>query len=153
MHSRFAIRHRCTLLCALIAWVGGGVITSGLSAQAPSDVISRVQPVKQADRISTSADYGRLVALPQKLPAWVKEPNPTAEQPVDLAKLLHVSVLLSREAAAESAFSQLVANQQNPMSPLYHHWLTPQQVGELYGPTANDLAAVTSWLASQGLTV
>ena len=126
---------------------------SGLSAQATSDVIARLQPVKQADRISANADYGPLVALQQKLPGWAKEPSQTAEQPVDLAKQLHVSVLLSREAAAESAFSQLVANQQNPMSPLYHQWLTPQQVGELYGPTANDLAAVTSWLASQGLTV
>jgi pseudomonalisin len=126
---------------------------SGLSAQTPSDVIARLQPVKQADRISANADYWRLVALQQKLPGWAKEPNQTADQPVDLAKLIQVSVLLSREAAAESAFSQLVANQQNPMSPLYHQWLTPQQVGELYGPTANDLAAVTSWLASQGLTV
>ena len=126
---------------------------SNLSAQAPSDVIARLQPVEQADRISANADDGRLVALQQKLPDWAKEPNQVAEQPVDLAKLLHISVLLSREPAAESAFSQLMANQQNPMSPLYHQWLTPQQAGELYGPTANDVAAVTSWLASQGLTV
>jgi pseudomonalisin len=126
---------------------------SGLSAQTPSDVIARLQPVKQADRVLANADYGRSVSLQQKLPGWVKEPNQTAEQPVDLAKLLHILVLLSRDAAAESAFTQLVANQQNPMSPLYHQWLTPQQVGDLYGPTANDLTAVTSWLASQGLTV
>jgi len=93
------------------------------------------------------------MALQQKLPAWARQPNQSAEQPANLDEPLHVSVLLSRDAVAESAFSQLVANQQNPMSPQYHQWLTPQQVGQLYGPTANDLAAITSWLASQGLTV
>lgn len=76
-----------------------------------------------------------------------------AEQPANLGNLLHVSVLLRRDPAAESAFRQLVANQQNPISPLYHQWLTPQQVGELYGPTANDLAAVSAWLTSQGLKI
>ncbi len=79
--------------------------------------------------------------------------NQIARQPVDLDRPLKVSVLLSRDQAAESAFSELVANQQDPRSALYHQWLTPQQVGEMYGPTANDRAAVTSWLTSQGLTV
>jgi pseudomonalisin len=153
MHSCFAVRHRHTLLCTLILGIGGCVVMPSLSGQMPSDVIGVLQPVKQSNRISANASYGLLVPIQQKLPAWAKAPNQTAEQPVDLAKLLGVSVLLSRDAAAESAFSQLVANQQNPMSPLYHHWLTPQQVGKLYGPTATDLAAVTSWLASQGLTV
>jgi subtilase family serine protease len=46
-----------------------------------------------------------------------------------------------------------LANQQNPSSPFYHQWLTPQQVGQLYGPTADDLAAVSSWLTSQGLKI
>lgn len=153
MHSCFAIRRRRIFLCALILAVGAGVVVSSLPAQTPSNVIAGLQPVKQADRISANADYGPSVGLQQMLPDWAKAPNQIVQQPANLAQVLHVSVLLSREAAAESAFSQLVANQQNPMSPLYHHWLTPQQVGELYGPTANDLAAVTSWLASQGLTV
>jgi len=153
MYSCFAIRHRRALLCALIFAVGGAVVVTGLPAQTPSDAIANVQQVKQADRISANADYGPLVALQQKLPSWAKVPNQIAAQPANLADRLHVSVLLSRDANAEFAFTQLVANQQNPMSPQYHQWLTPQQVGQLYGPTANDLAAVTSWLASQGLTV
>ena len=153
MHSCFAIRRRFTLLCALTFGVGGSVVVSSLSGQTSSNVIARLQPVKQADRISANADFGTLVELHQRLPGWVREQNQVAERPASLAKPLHVSILLSRDAAAESAFSQLVADQQNPMSPLYHQWLTPQQVGELYGTTQNDLATVTSWLASQGLTV
>jgi subtilase family serine protease len=153
MHRRFAIRRRYTFPCALILAVSGGVFVSNFSAQTPSDAIARLQPVKQADRISPNADYASLVALQQILPGWARQSNQIANQAASLAKPIHVSVLLSRDAAVESAFGQLVANQQNPMSALYHQWLTPQQVGELYGPTANDLAAVTSWLASQGLTV
>ena len=153
MHRCSAIRRRYTFLCALILAVSGGVFASSLSAQTPSDAIARLQPAKQADRISPNADYASLVALQQILPGWAKQSNQIADQAASLARPIHVSVLLSRDTAAESAFDQLVANQQNTMSPLYHQWLTPQQVGELYGPTANDLAAVTSWLASQGLTV
>ncbi len=153
MHPSFAIRRRCTFLCALILGVGGGVAVSSLSAQTRSAVIARLQPVKQADRIPANADYGRPVELQQMLPAWAKSPSQIVAQPTNLTQVLHVSILLSRDAAAESAFSQLVAAQQNPTSPLYHQWLTPQQVGELYGPTANDLAAVTTWLESQGLAV
>ena len=153
MYSCFAIRHRRALLCALVFAVVGGVVVSGLSAQTPSNAIATLTPVKQADRIAADADYGSLVALQQKLPGWVQDPVNIAEQPANLTNPIHVSVLLTREANAESAFHQLVANQQNPLSPQYHQWLTPQQVGQLYGPTPNDLAAVTSWLASQGLTV
>jgi pseudomonalisin len=153
MHSCSAIRHRFTLLCALILGVGGSVVVSSLSAQTSSDVIARLQPVRQADRISANADYGTLLTLQQRLPRWVKESNQIAGQSADFAKPLHVSILLNRDAAAESAFSKLLTDQQNPTSPMYHQWLTPQQVGELYGPTQNDLAEVASWLTSQGLTV
>jgi len=152
MHSWFAIRRRCTPPCALILGLVGSCAVSALSAQTRSNVIAGLQPVMQVDRIAANADYGSLVGLQQKLPGWASGPN-QAGQPVDQGKQIQVSIVLSRDAAAEAAFSQLLANQQNPMSPLYHQWLTPQQVGELYGPTANDLAAVTSWLSSQGLTV
>ena len=153
MYSWFGIRLRCTLHCVLILGLAPSCAVPALSAQTRSNVIAGLQPAKQGDRIAANADYASSVGLQQKLPRWAKAANQVAEQAVDLGKQLQVSILLSRDAAAETAFSQLLADQQNPMSPLYHQWLTPEQVGELYGPTANDLAAVTSWLSSQGLTV
>jgi pseudomonalisin len=153
MHSRFATRHRCPMLCILLAGLIGGFVMPGLSAQARPDVIAGLQPVKQADRITANADFGPVVALEQGLPGWAGVANQVAGKVADLGAPLHVSVILSRDAAAQAAFDQLVANQQIPGSPFYHQWLTPQQVGQLYGPTANDLAAVSSWLTSQGLKV
>ena len=153
MRPRFAIPIRCTAVCVSILGVLGWVIAPGLSAQTTSSMLGRLQPVKQSNRISANADYGPSVTLPQKLPSWARLPNQLAEQPPDLSKPLQVSILLSRATPAEAAFTQLLADQQNPASPFFHQWLTPQQVGELYGPTQSDRAAITSWLASQGLTI
>ena len=153
MHSRSAIRHRCTMLRVLMAALIASLVVPGLSAQARPDVIAGLQPVRQADRIAANPDYGPLVALDEKLPGWARGGNQVSGQGVDLGTPIHVSVILSRDAAAQAAFDQLLANQQNPDSPFYHQWLTPQQVGQLYGPTADDLAAVNSWLTSQGLKV
>jgi subtilase family serine protease len=54
---------------------------------------------------------------------------------------------------AQTAFEQLLNDQQDPGSPRYQQWLTPQQIGEEFGPTDHDVDAVTQWLASQGLRV
>ena len=153
MHSCLTIRHRCSFLCALLLGMLGCCLAPTVTAQVRPSVIASLRPVQQADRITASADYGTLVPLQQKLPAWATGGRQIAGEAIDLGATLDVSILLSREASAQAAFDQLVANQQNPASPLYHQWLTAQQVGELYGPTANDLAAVTSWLSSQGLKI
>ncbi|RXH55970.1 putative periplasmic aspartyl protease [Granulicella sibirica] len=67
--------------------------------------------------------------------------------------MLGVTVLLSRSPESQAAFTKMLADQQDPQSANYHHWLTPQQVGELYGPTQHDVDAVTSWLSGQGMAV
>jgi hypothetical protein len=59
-------------------------------------------------------------------------------------------LLLSRSNGQEAALDQLLADQQNPRSPLFHQWLTPQQYGASFGPSAEDISAVTNWLTSQG---
>ncbi len=41
----------------------------------------------------------------------------------------------------------------DPASPNYHQWLTPDEIGERFGLSDNDIAAITGWLQSQGLQV
>ncbi len=67
----------------------------------------------------------------------------------DAPQLLTFDVARSPEVQA--AFEQLLADQQNPASPRYHQWLTPQQIGEQYGPTQHDLDAFTAWLTAARL--
>ena len=55
--------------------------------------------------------------------------------------------------AQDAALTQLLEDQQNPASPRYHQWLTPEQFGAQFGMPAADLAKVSSWLTAQGFTV
>lgn len=132
--------------------VGLSLVATVMCAQVRPDVIARLQPVKQADRVAANPDYSRLATVGGRLPGWVGAANEAA-QAVDLGQEVDVAVVLSRDPAAQAAFNQLVAEQQTPGSPYYHQWLTPEQIGQLYGPTADDIAAVTGWLTSQGLTI
>lgn len=46
-----------------------------------------------------------------------------------------------------------IADQQNPASTEYHHWLTPDEFSKRFGPTDADLAKVTRWLTHEGFAV
>jgi pseudomonalisin len=152
MLFHFAICLRAVVVRAL----GLGAVASVLIAVAPARVRSGAmaarEPVKQADRVAANPDFGPLTSLGERLPGWVRAGNQMAGG-VDLGAAMHISVVLRRDAGAQAALETLLAEQQNPGSARYHQWLTPAQVGELFGPTQHDLAAVQTWLTSQGLRV
>lgn len=140
----------------IFAWVS--LLAAALAgitaaAQEGQGSLAGLQPVRQADRVAANPDLGALQSLRQRLPEWDQARNLSSDSGVDLSQVLHIAVVLRRDAAAESAFERLKSEQQSPGSRHYHQWLTPQQVGELFGPTAYDRAAVISWLTSQGLRV
>jgi hypothetical protein len=64
-----------------------------------------------------------------------------------------VTLRFNLTPAQNAALDQLAADQQNPDSQHYRQWLTPDQYAERFGLGPADLAIVTSWLQSQGLTV
>ncbi len=64
-----------------------------------------------------------------------------------------VSLVFKPSPAQQSALDQLLAQQQDRMSPNYHKWLTPAQFGDRFGMSKSDIGKVISWLQSQGLTV
>ena len=68
-------------------------------------------------------------------------------------RLSNVTLHFSLTAAQQAALTQLLIAQQNPSSPQYHHWLTPEQYGAQFGLSAADLSRVTQWLTGQGLSV
>jgi subtilase family serine protease len=55
--------------------------------------------------------------------------------------------------AQQLAIEKLLAEQQDPSSANYRKWLTPEQYAERFGMSEVDLAKVSDWLKSQGLTV
>lgn len=59
-------------------------------------------------------------------------------------------LVLKRSAQQEGTLDALLQQQQDASSPNYHHWLTPQQFGQQFGPSDQDIQTITSWLESQG---
>jgi subtilase family serine protease len=43
--------------------------------------------------------------------------------------------------------------QQTRGAPDYHHWLTPEEFGQKFGPSPQDIQQVTSWLEQEGFSV
>src|SRR5579875_1467882 len=62
-------------------------------------------------------------------------------------------LVLNRSAEQEAALEKLLADQQDPSSPQYHQWLTPQQFGQQFGAADEDIQTITTWLQDQGFQV
>ncbi len=105
-----------------------------------------------ANRLPQSIDTTRTLVFENHHPQWANAANSIGAVPAD-APLNQFTLVLSRSAAQEQAFEQLLADQQNPASPEYHHWLTPLEVGSRFGVSDADVAAIEGWLLSQGLHV
>jgi subtilase family serine protease len=69
------------------------------------------------------------------------------------ARLERMLLLLEPSAAQQQALTAELANQQNPSSTEYHHWLTPAAFANSFANSAADVAAVSAWLQSQGFQV
>jgi len=67
--------------------------------------------------------------------------------------LTDLILVLQRSPEVQAAFDAFVASQYDPSSPNFHQWLTPEQVGEKFGPATADIATVSAWLSSHGLSV
>jgi subtilase family serine protease len=130
-----------------------GVVAASQTPTAQASPLSSLRPVAQVDRVPAGAKLTSLTQLTGHLPRWANAANQVTAKSADLSAPMHLMVTLARDPAVEAALKQFLVDQQTPGSPFYHQWLTPQQVGNLYGPTQDDVAAVTSWLTAQGLTI
>jgi uncharacterized protein (TIGR03437 family) len=74
--------------------------------------------------------------------------------PVDPAMRVHDVVLLVKPSAQQQAdLDRLLTDQQNPSSPRFRQWLTPEEFGERSGLSSGDHSKLVEWLQSRGLTV
>ena len=92
------------------------------------------------------------IELPHARAAWASAENDLGNTDPSL-RLTNLTLVLNRPPERQRAFETLLSEQQDPGSPDFHRWLTPAQIGEQFGPADADIAAVSSWLRSQGLHV
>jgi hypothetical protein len=106
----------------------------------------------QANRITAPIDLARVVPLNANLrPATLrKNDRGSVEEDFPLPAM---TLFFKRSAGQQADLRQLLEDQQNPASPLYHRWLTPEMFGDRFGLSADDSAAMANWLRSQGFVV
>ena len=68
-------------------------------------------------------------------------------------QLTSMSLRFAMTATQSAALDQLLADQQNPSSPRYRQWLTPEQFAASFGLSPTDMATAKTWLEAQGFTV
>jgi uncharacterized protein (TIGR03437 family) len=106
----------------------------------------------QPDRITAPVDALQTVVLPGGA-------HPEAQPQfdwgrVDPARRINgITVMLKRTPEQQMALEQLLEEQQDPASPNFHKWLEPEEYADRFGISRDDMAAIVSWLGSQGLGV
>lgn len=87
--------------------------------------------------------------LPDSSPHWLSHAKKVAT-PATASKVSFGVLLNLRNAAQAQAQVQALSD---PSSKTYGQWLTNKQFNASYAPAASDVAAVKSWLSSQGFAV
>ena len=72
--------------------------------------------------------------------------------PVD-SRLNGMSIVFNRSAAQQADLNALLASQQDPSSPQYHRWLSPEQFAARFGMAQGDIDKVQTWLQQQGFSI
>ena len=64
-----------------------------------------------------------------------------------------IILLLKIAPDKQAALNRLLAEQQDPASPNYHRWLKPEEFGERFGRSPEEIQTVKSWLISHGFAI
>lgn len=124
--------------CGLTALCG---LSSGLaSAQTP------------APRIMSQISSTEMTALKGSQHPRALAQYDAGRMPAD-TKIDGVSIVFNRTAVQQADLEALIAAQQNPSSPLYHQWLTPEQFAARFGMAQADIEKVEAWLQQQGFSI
>jgi hypothetical protein len=68
-------------------------------------------------------------------------------------ELRHMLLPLKPSVDQDAALGKLIDTLDNPDSPSYQHWLTPEQFAAQFGPSPADIEQISSWLRQRGFSV
>jgi subtilase family serine protease len=107
---------------------------------------------KPAARISTEINVSQMSLLKGSQHPLAQAQHEAGRMPAD-TMLKGMSIVFNRTAAQQADLEALIAAQQNPASPLYHQWLTPDQFAARFGMAQSDIEKVQTWLEQQGFSI
>ncbi|HTA24236.1 MAG TPA: S53 family peptidase [Terriglobales bacterium] len=102
------------------------------------------------DRITGYIDDEHRIVLHGNRHPLATAANDAGVVPEDY-RMERMILTLRPDAAQRTALESLIAAQNDPASPSYHRWLTPEEYGERFGVSENDLEQIVDWLGSHGL--
>jgi subtilase family serine protease len=106
----------------------------------------------QENRVPARIDNSQTVVLRGNVPAQANARSDRGAVEGSF-KMPDMMLLLKPSAAQQAALSQLLQRQQDPSSPEYHRWLTPQQYADQFGVSPADISKIADWLVVRGFTV
>ncbi len=81
-------------------------------------------------------------------------PRATASRRLDAADAREsVEMSMTLQLRRPEDLGALIMAQQDPQSPHYHRWLTPEEFNARFAPAREDYTAVVDWLERQGFVV
>lgn len=110
------------------------------------------QLAAQPVRIPGAVDPSRL----QRLTGHV---NPQARPEFDRGlvdpamRLNWVRLIIQPSDAQQADLNQFLRDVQNPRSPKFHKWLTPEQFADRFGASRADIAKIAAWMQFQGFDI
>jgi Pro-kumamolisin, activation domain/Bacterial Ig-like domain (group 3) len=129
---------------------GRAAVAAAILLAAP--IFTGAQTNVVPSRITQAIDAAHLTILQGNVNPLAQARFDRGAAPASLP-MQRMLLVLKRSAQQEDALETLLQQQQNAASPNYHQWLTPQQFGQQYGPSDQDIQTITSWLQSQGFQV
>jgi pseudomonalisin len=134
---------RSWLLAGRLTWL---VVAASLpmpaSAAVPLQVMASHHAASHEDR----------VRLPGHLHPLARAENDLGPTDPKL-RMERIVLMLRQPPGVEARLHAFLAAQQDASSPDYHHWLSPEQFAERFGPPAAQAQAVAAWIKSEGFSV
>ncbi|HVB58444.1 MAG TPA: protease pro-enzyme activation domain-containing protein [Candidatus Acidoferrales bacterium] len=104
------------------------------------------------NRITQPVNETKLAVLQGNVHPLARAQFDRGAAPASLA-MDHMLLVLKRSPQQEAALEVLLAQQQDRSSPNYHKWLTPEQFGQQFGPSDQDIQKISTWLESHGFQI
>jgi pseudomonalisin len=131
------------LLAGPLTWL---VVTVSLPPPASA---AASMPVMASQHVGGHEDRVRLPGHLHPLARAENDLGPTDSR----LRMERMVLMLRRPPGAETRLHAFLAAQQDPGSLDYHHWLSPEQFAERFGPPAAQAQAVVAWIKSEGFSI
>jgi subtilase family serine protease len=140
------------ILAAAITAAISGAPGLLLAQTATTGFTSTSSSIGEAPRVTQAVTGGQWVSIASSRPTIAARAVSSAPLAASTV-MTHLQMVLKRSPLRAAQLEQRIANQHNPASAQFQQWMTPQQFGKTFGVADGDIAAVTSWLKSEGFTV